>query len=188
MCDLENLANTRGSPADWLVNGQDGHFTDYALTRIVAAGISSVPRTCSWEEDGECDVPDYCPEGTDTSDCNSVDTPELRAARTPDYSSLTRTLLDGGHPRTIRPAKLFSGVLAPGTPLSIIGHPSGLPRKYTGGATVQHIAECQLETICPNVADTVAWGAYVADVDAFAGNSGSGTRSLSTKQRFAFLG
>jgi hypothetical protein len=182
MCDLENLANTRSTPADWLVNGVDAHFTDYALTRIVAAGIASVPATCAWEEDGECDAPAYCPAGTDTMDCDSEDTAELRAARTIDYSSLTRAILDAGNPRTIHPAALYSGVLAQGTPLTIIGHPSGLPRKYAGGATVQHIAECQLQTICPTVTrpgvGTVLWGAYVADVDAFAGNSGSGKTAM----------
>ena len=173
MCDVENLANTNTEPADWLVNGHDGHFTDYALVRIVAAGISSVTATCSYEQDGECDVPTYCPEGTDTVDCNSQDTDELRAARTTDYSALTRALLDAGSPRVIRPATLFSGVLAQGTSLTVIGHPSGLPRKYTGGATVQHIAACQLQTVCADV-PTASWAAYVADVDTFAGNSGSG--------------
>ncbi len=181
MCDVESLANTQDTPTDWLVNGVDGHFTDYALTRIVAAGIASVSATCGWEEDGECDAPTYCPAGTDTIDCDSEDTAELRAARTIDYSSLTRELLDAGNPRTIHPAALYSGVLAQGTPLSIIGHPSGLPRKYTSGATVQHIAECQLQTICPTITssgvDPVSWGAYVSDVDAFQGNSGSGKKA-----------
>jgi hypothetical protein len=174
MCDLEHLANSADAPADWLVDGADSHFTDYALTRIVAAGISSVPDVCSWESDGACDVPTYCPAGTDTVDCGTEDTPELRAARTTDYSHLTRSLLDAGAPRTILPAPLFSGVLEAGTPLTVIGHPSGLPRKYTGGATVQHVAECQLETVCP-ISPSYSWGAYVADLDTFAGNSGSGT-------------
>ena len=25
--------------------------------------------TCAYENDGECDVPSYCPEGTDVNDC-----------------------------------------------------------------------------------------------------------------------
>jgi hypothetical protein len=171
LCDNEYLQG------DWAVGSAggvtDGSFTDFALTRIVAAGIASVVETCSWENDGECDVPMYCAPGTDTADCRSEDTAELQAARTIDYSHLTRELLDGGSPRTITPAPLFSGVLAVGTPLTVIGHPSGLPRKYTGGATVQYVAECQLETLCP--ADGAAWGAYTADLDTFGGNSGSGT-------------
>ena len=167
MCDIESLRN------DWAVGGDDGSFTDFALTRIVAAGISSYAATCAWEDDGECDVPTYCPAGTDTVDCRSQDTAALRAARTTDYSHLTRVDLDGGNPRSITPATMYAGVLAPGSPLTVIGHPSGLPRKYTGGATVQDVAECQMETLCP--AGDAAWAAYTADLDTFGGNSGSGT-------------
>ena len=28
--------------------------------------------TCQYENDGECDVPQHCPEGTDTADCGST--------------------------------------------------------------------------------------------------------------------
>eukprot|EP01050_Picozoa_sp_SAG11_P026084 SAG11_NODE_6117_length_1385_cov_1.160964_2_plen_134_part_01 len=38
---------------------------------------------CSWEGDSACDVPIYCPEGTDLADCGGEDSEELRAARTP---------------------------------------------------------------------------------------------------------
>jgi hypothetical protein len=30
------------------------------------------PLTCAYENDGECDVPDFCPEGTDLADCEPL--------------------------------------------------------------------------------------------------------------------
>lgn len=51
-----------------------------------------------------------------------------------------------------------SGVPALGTPVTLIGHPNGIPMKIAHGATVRALAGSDL----------------VADVDAFSGNSGSG--------------
>jgi hypothetical protein len=169
LCDVQHL------PQSWSVNSEQGQFTDYALTRIVATGMSSYTEGCKWEEDGMCDVPNNCPAGTDTVDCSSEDTDELRTARTVDHSGLTREVLDGGSPRTIVPVPLFAGALEQGVPLTVIGHPSGLPRKYTGGGSVLGVAECGLETICPAVPGGAQWAAYTVDADTFGGNSGSGT-------------
>jgi hypothetical protein len=30
------------------------------------------PNTCAYENDGECDVPNFCPEGTDLADCEDT--------------------------------------------------------------------------------------------------------------------
>lgn len=168
MCDVESV------PSSWAVDGVTGggSFTDYALTRIVATGISSVTLGCSWEGDGECDVPNYCPAGTDTVDCSTEDTEAFRVARTLDYSNLTRDVLDAGSPRMILPAPLFAGTVAQGTSLTVIGHPSGLPRKYAPGASVLDIAECQNEAMCPE--SGADWSAYHTNADTFGGNSGSG--------------
>ena len=50
-----------------------------------------------------------------------------------------------------------SGTVSPGTPLVVIGHPSGLPTKIADGATVRHLDK--------------NW--FTANLDTFAGNSGS---------------
>lgn len=60
-----------------------------------------------------------------------------------------------GHtPLTLRQ----SGQIASGDPVTVIGHPVGLPRKYTGGATVR---------------DNSQPGYFQANLDAYGGNSGS---------------
>ena len=44
-------------------------FTDETLLAPVAPSAPPPPDGCSWPADGECDVPRYCPAGTDTCDC-----------------------------------------------------------------------------------------------------------------------
>jgi hypothetical protein len=80
----------------------------------------------------------------------------------------TRTAL--GDRSSIAAATLNGAALAAGTAITVIGHPSGLPRKYTGGATVATISTCiASDTRCPTAdakAD-VAFAGYVADLDTF---------------------
>lgn len=77
---------------------------------------------------------------------------------------------DLGNRATIAAATLKGTALSVGTAVTVIGHPSGLPRKYTGGATVASISTCETsDTRCPSAdaSTDVAFAGYVADVDTF---------------------
>ncbi len=60
-----------------------------------------------------------------------------------------------------------SGAITNGTPLVVIGHPAGLPRKVAGGA---------------NVRDASPTGYFVANLDTYGGNSGSAVFNALTGQ------
>lgn len=57
-----------------------------------------------------------------------------------------------------------SGAVVPGTALTVIGHPAGLPTKVAGGASVRHLAT----------------GYFVANLDTYGGNSGSAVFNTAT--------
>lgn len=59
-----------------------------------------------------------------------------------------------------------SGEIAPGTPLAVIGHPSGLPAKIADGAEVFALNE----------------GFFTANLDTYGGNSGSPVFNLETNE------
>mmetsp|Transcript_28682 Transcript_28682/g.86098 ORF Transcript_28682/g.86098 Transcript_28682/m.86098 type:complete len:625 (+) Transcript_28682:328-2202(+) len=63
-----------------------------------------------------------------------------------------------------------------GTELYMIGHPTGLPRKYAGGATVNHIVDSGQSSY-----------RFLTDLDSFAGNSGSGVFNVATKKMVGIL-
>jgi hypothetical protein len=168
-CDVQKRSWTAGKS-----------FQDFALAEITQAGGSVVTEvaTCrsDWEDDGTCDVPRNCPLGTDLVDCNTVDSPAAVAARTTNYTMPPRAIL--GIRPGIAPPVLNAEIQAVGSALTVIGHPSGLPRKYTGGATISSVFSCTGKPYtCPSSALTggSSFSGYVADLDTFAGNSGSGT-------------
>ena len=65
------------------------------------------------------------------------------------------------------PALVGTGEMVTGTGLMMIGHPSGLPRKYADEASITRV-----------IAGGTGALRYLTDLDAFAGNSGSGTFAL----------
>lgn len=75
-----------------------------------------------------------------------------------------------GERANITPATLNGTALTVGTAVTAIGHPSGLPRKYAGAATVAFTSMCESSDIrCPTADSSVdaAFVGYVVDVDAF---------------------
>ena len=67
------------------------------------------------------------------------------------------------------PAIVGNAEMPSGTGLMMIGHPSGLPRKYAGDATVTNVRSSGTEAL-----------RYETDLDAFGGNSGSGVFTTGT--------
>lgn len=110
----------------------------------ITASIAPVIAGCNpdWEGDGECDVPLNCPAGTDLDDCHlspSYDTQQRQLARTVRFPN--RATLDAGHPRTIEAVQLVPTHLhANADNIVMIGYPTGLPRKYTGGARIDSVS------------------------------------------------
>ena len=105
------------------------------------------------QEDGACDVPQSCALGTDLVDCRADgtttddDTDSPAKARARVFTFPDRAVLDAGNSRAITPATLMPSIQPVGTPITVVGHPSGLPRKYTGGAQVKWVALCANETV-----------------------------------------
>ena len=78
--------------------------------------------------------------------------------------------LNGVVPSSVAvPATVGSGQMPRGTSLMMIGHPSGLPRKYAGDASVISVRSAGSAAL-----------SYRTDVDAFGGNSGSGVFTTGT--------
>lgn len=73
----------------------------------------------------------------------------------------------------LRPLTLSRTVPAPGTPLYVIGHPCGLPKKIAGDAEVKQVL--------------TAKGYFSADLDTFGGNSGSPVCSAGTHEVVGIL-
>ena len=93
--------------------------------------------------------------------CKSVDISVLHG--TQDWAVVT---LDRPVPTSVAsPVVVQSAEAAAGTSLMMIGHPSGIPRKYAGDASV-------VEVQYSGSADL----RFGTDLDAFGGNSGSGVR------------
>ncbi len=85
--------------------------------------------------------------------------------------------LDRAVPSSVaRPAVVSSLLVNRGDPLVIIGHPSGLPRKYADDASVLGISDEGRGTYH-----------FSADLDAFAGNSGSGVFNQTTREMVGIL-
>ena len=60
----------QGDPAVTDKTNQPG-FKGVFSCRASAANVQA--GTCPYENDGECDVPEWCPEGTDRNDCDAAD-------------------------------------------------------------------------------------------------------------------
>lgn len=182
MCDVKSGGWSDGSS-----------FQDFALASFTAAGGGTYRNDrCGsngvWEEDGMCDVPSDCDLGTDLVDCaadgatvdDDADSEAHRAARTVTFPSRT-TLQAGAMERVITPPVINADGLSIGDSLTVIGHPSGLPRKYAGGAAVvsTHTCTggesfCSASEIARMAQGNMNFRSYTANLDTFGGNSGSG--------------
>jgi hypothetical protein len=74
------------------------------------------------------------------------------------------------------PVAIQSTEVSVNTQLMMIGHPSGLPRKYAGDASVRQISSAGLPEY-----------RFHTDLDSFGGNSGSGVFNAATKEMVGIL-